>query len=423
MTDLIADIRFAARSLRRSSWFTTLAVVTLGVTIGGTTALFSLVDAVLLRQLPFSEPQQLVEIWGRDSGRTGMRVPGAILESLRATSKTLAVIGTHDPTSGVLETTDGAVEIRGETVSANFLDVFGVPPRAGRGFAVNDERPGAPAVLLVSFAFWRQHLGSNPDAVGRVLYMDNVPYTVIGIVPPEFRTRFVGSEPHFWTPYAGNKSRARERELGYELVARLSSGVTIEEARHEVAAIASAVGVDGWDPRSRRLDLVPLKEEVVGNTAYALTLLMAAVLVVLAIACANLAQLLLARSDGRVTEFATRKAIGARAVQLFRLAIVESLLLSILGGLVGIVLAHWLVPVIRALAPSEIPRIAEASVDGRVMALALGLSAVTGCAFGVVPAVRLSRLSVVDAMKRASASTSEHGGRFRSALVVAQVAA
>jgi putative ABC transport system permease protein len=258
---LLQDMRYALRQLRKAPWFTLLGVTTLGLAIGGTTALFSLVDAVILRQLPFREPQQLVEIWGRDDRRTGMRVPGAVLDALRARSKTLQTIGTHDPTAGVLKTPDGAIDIRGETVSANFVDVFGVSPVAGRGFVADDERPDAPAVMLVSFGFWRQYLGSDPGAVGRTVYLDAVPYTVLGIMPREFRTRFESSGPEFWTVYAGNLSRVRERELGYELVARLSRGVTIEQARREVDAIASGVHVDGWREAGRRIGLVPLKRK------------------------------------------------------------------------------------------------------------------------------------------------------------------
>lgn len=415
-------MRHALRQLRRAPWFTLLGVVTLGVAIGGTTALFSLVDAVVLRRLPFSEPQRLVEIWGQDDRRTGMRVPGAVLDALRTRSRTLQTIGTHDPTAGVLKTNEGAIDIRGETVSANFVDVFGVPPVAGRGFVPDDARPDAPAVMLVSFAFWRQQLGSDPAAVGRVVYLDAVPYTVLGMMPPEFRTTFVGSPPDFWTVYAHNRSRERERDLGYEIVARLARGVTVEQARREVEAIASTVHVDGWRETGRRIGLVPLKEEVVGDRANALTLLMAAVAIVLAIACANLAQLLLARSDHRLTEFATRKALGARPAQLFRLALFESLLLSTAGGLAGIVVAYWLVPLMLTLAPAEIPRIGDASIDGRVMGIACAISLLTGCAFGLAPAVRLARLPVVQAMKRATGAPSKERARFRSILVVTQVA-
>ena len=423
MSELIADLRFAVRVLARSPWFTLFAVLTLGLGIGATTALFSLVDAVVLRDLPYGEPRRLVEIWGRDDRRAGMRVPGAMLEALRSRSKTLQAIGTHDPSAGVFKTSDGAVDIRGETVSANFVDVFGVAPMMGRGFLPDEERPGEAAVMLVSFAFWRQYLGEDPDAVGRAVYLGGVPHTVIGVMPPRFRTRFLNLSPEFWTVHAGNRSRQREREMGYELVARMAPGVTIEQARREVDAISAAVQVNEWRGTGRRIEMVPLKEEVVGNRAYALTLLMVGIGVVLAIACANLAQLLLARSDRRITEFATRKAIGAGSGQLFRLALVESLLLSAAGGAVGVVLAYWGLPMMRALAPSEIPRLADASVDTRVMAAAFVISMLTGCAVGLAPAVRLSRLSVLQAMRPASGIGARSTERFRSALVVTQVAA
>lgn len=423
MTDLLADVRSSARTLTRSPWFAVLSILTLGLGIGGTVALFSLVDAVLLRDLPYSKPRQLVEIWGRDDRRAGMRVPGAILEALRANSRTLQAIGTHDPSGGVLNTPEGAIDIRGETVSANFVDVFGVSPIAGRGFVAADERTDAAAVMLVSFSFWQRYLGGDGQALGRPVSLEGVPYTVIGIMPPTFRTRFVGLSPEFWTVYAGNRSRAREQQSGYEVVARLSDGVTIEQARQEIAAIAGGVQVPGFQNAGRRLDLVPLIEEVVGTRAYALTLLLAGIGVVLAVACANLAQLMLARSDHRLVEFATRKAIGARAVQLFRLALVESLLLSITGGAAGIALAYWLVPAMRALAPSEIPRLAEATIDLRVMAAAFAISMLTGCMFGLAPALRLSRLPVLHAMKRITGSPSKQRARLRSALVVTQVAA
>ena len=419
----LQDVRHAARQLRKAPLFTLLGVVTLGLAIGGTTALFSLVDAVVIRRLPYKEPQQLVEIWGLDQQRSGMRVPGPILEALRARSSTLQAIGTHDPTAGVLQTAESALDIRGETVSSNFVDVFGVRPMAGRGFVSEDERNGALAVMLVSSEFWRQYLGSDPNVVGRSIFLDAVPHTVIGIMPPEFRTRFFGPEPEFWTVYAGNRSRVRERELGYELVARLRPGVTIDQARREIEAIVSGVSVDGWGPAARRIGMVPLKEEVVGNRANALMLLMAAVGIVLAIACANIAQLLLARSDQRLTEFATRKALGASTPQLFRLALFESLLLSVTGGVAGIALAYWLVPVMLALAPTEIPRLTEASVNSRVLMVAFVTSVLTGCAFGLAPALRLSRLSIIHAMKRATGSISKKRSRFRAALVVTQVAA
>jgi putative ABC transport system permease protein len=423
MTDVLADVRSSIRTLRRSPWFAVLSVLTLGLGIGGTVALFSLVDAVLVRDLPYRRPHQLVEIWGRDNARAGMRIPGPVLAALREKSRMLQAIGTHDPSAGVLNRPEESVDIRGETVSSNFVAVFGVPPITGRGFVPEDEQADAPAVMLVSFGFWRHYLGGDASAAGRVVQLDGVPYTVIGIMPAGFETRFLGARPEFWTVYAGSRSREREKELGYEVVARLADGATIDQARQEIAAIAGGVQVPGWRDAGRRIELVPLMEEVVGNRAYALTLLLTGIAVVLAVACANLAQLMLARSDHRMTEFATRKAIGAGTVQLFRLALTESLLLSLAGGVAGVALAYWLVPAMRALAPSEIPRLADATVDLRVLASALAISLLTGCAFGLVPALRLSRLSLLHAMKPSAGPPSRQRARFRSALVVTQVAA
>ena len=324
----------------------------------------------------------------------------------------------------IWRTPGGLVDIRGEAVSANFVDVFGVQPFLGRGFVPQDEQTGAPAVMLVNYSFFRRELRGEADAVGRTLFFDDVPHTVVGIMPPTFATRFDSTvfPTEFWTPYAGSRSREREREMGYELVARLAPGVTIEQSLREIEAIASAVDVPDWRKRRVRLGMVPLKEDVVGNRAYALQLLMAAVVIVLGIACANLAQLLLARSDRRLTEFATRKAVGAGSWSLFRLALCESLLLSVVGGLAGVVLAYWVLPAMLALAPAGIPRLTEATLDGRVLAMAVATSLLTACAFGVAPALRLARLSVTQAMKPASGAAGRRGARFRSALVVVQVA-
>jgi len=254
-------------------------------------------------------------------------------------------------------------------------------------------------------------------------FAHHLPYTVVGIMPAEFRTSFRGPTRGFWTPYVREDLRELERQAGYELVARLSPGMTVEESRREAQAIAASVPVEGWRDGRRRLGMHRLEDEIVRDSAYALQLLLAAVVVVLAIACANLAQLLLARSDRRVSEFAIRKAIGARSVQLFRLALLESLILAVAGGMAGVVLAHWLIPVLLTLAPSEIPRLADSAIDGRVLTVSAGLTVLVGCAFGFAPALRLSRLSVVEAMKRTPGSLPPQSARFRSALVVVQVAA
>lgn len=429
MGGLFRDIRFACRTLARSPWFAGLAVFTLALGIGGTTALFSLVDAVLLRALPYKDADRLVAVWGQNAERTGMRVPTPLMEVLRERSRTLDAITIKNIDGGTVRTPDGHVEVRGEHVSSNFIDVMGIPPLAGRGFLREEGRPGADPVLIISYSLWQQRLRGDPDVIGRTLYLDEapytgdpMPYTVVGIMSPEFRT-YWGSERAYWTPYPSEDRRRREREIGDDLVARLAAGVTLDEARRELRAIGASVDITEWREDGRRLGLSLLKDDIVGDSAYALQLLLAAVAVVLVIVCANLAQLLLARSDRRVAEFATRKAIGAPSWHLFRLTLVESLLLSAAGGAAGVGLAYVVLPLMLALAPAEIPRITEAAVDARVLTVAVGVTLLTGCTCGLAPALRLSRLSVVEAMKRTPGTRLTQRPRFRSALVVGQVAA
>ena len=421
MSSLLLDLRFAFRILTRSRWFSALAVLTLALGIGANTALFSLLDAVLLRALPFRDPDRLVTIWGQDAERGGWRVPIPLTDALRERAATIEAISIHNAVGRELRTPEGPVRVAGQRVSANFVELLGIPPLAGRGFLPEEENPGASAVMVVRFGFWQQHLGGDPEAVGRTAYIDATPHTVVGIMPPEFRD-YLGTRTDYWTPYGEEEIREHERNVGHELWARLAPGVTPEESLRKLEAIAASVDVEQWRKAGRSFGMSRLKDEVVGDSAYALQLLLAAVAVVLMIACANLAQLLLARSDRRVNEFATRKALGAPASQLFRLALVESLLLSVAGGAGGVALAYWLLPAMLALAPTEIPRITEAAIDVRVLAVAVGLTVLTGCAFGFAPALRLARLSVIQAMKRTPGNLSPERARFRSALVVGQVA-
>jgi putative ABC transport system permease protein len=423
MIDLRSECRFVLRGLLRSRGFAALAIVTLALGIGGTTALFSMVDAVLLRALPYQDPDRLVEIWGQQGERTGMRVPGPILDALRERSSTLAAIALHGPSSAVWRTDQESITLRGDHVSANFLDVLGVTPLLGRGFARDEDRAGAPAVTLISFSLWQQYLGGDPAVAGRSIDFDGTAYTIIGVMPADFRTQFRGPVHDFWTTHVDERTRLFELEDGYELIARLSPDATIDQARREVRSIAAGVQLDDWGDEGRQLGMVRLIDEVVRDSAYVLQLLLAAVIAVLAIACANLAQLMLARSDRRISEFATRKAIGASPGQLFRLALSESLMLSLAGGAAGILLAYWLVPVLVSLAPTEIPRLVDASIDVRVLLVALILAVVTGCVFGAAPALRLARLPVVDAIRRGGTRSAPRRARFHAGLLVAQVTA
>ena len=342
---------------------------------------------------------------------------------MQSRSHRLQSIAIHGPVGGVLHTADGPVDIRGDHVSANFLDVLGVPPLLGRGFLPGEDRAGAAPVLLVTHSFWQRHLGGDSTAVGRVLYLDDVAFTVIGVMPPSFRTQFSDVvKQDYWTNYVQERTRQFELEEGYELIGRLAAGVKLAAARKELLTISASTQVPAWSGSERRLGMVPLKSEVVRDRARALKLMLGAVAIVLLVVCSNLALLLLARSDNRVSEFATRKAIGAATRQLFRLALTESLLLALAGGAAGVALAYSVLPLMLALAPGEIPRISESAVNVRALAVALACTLLTGCAFGLAPALRLARTSLVQAMKRAPGRATQSDW-FRSVLVGGQVAA
>jgi putative ABC transport system permease protein len=423
MSGLGSDLRYALRTLVKAPGFTSVAVLTLALGIGANTTLFSMLDAVLFRPLPFHESDKVVEIWGRDNERRGMRVPEAIVEAIREKSATIETVAIHGPDGGALRTNEGPVRVFGRHVSANYLNVLGVQPFIGRGFLPQDDDPGAPAVAVVSYSFWQTRLARDSQAIGRAIHINDLPYTVVGIMPANFQTSFGRHGDDFWTPHVREAVRRFEREIGHELIARLSPGISIDEARRELQAIATSVDVTEWRERGRSLDVVSKKNEIVRDSSQALQLLLMAVAVVLMIACANLALLSLARADRRAAEFATRKAVGAPSSQLFRLALAESLAISTAGVGAGVALSYWLLPAALAFAPSEIPRISESVIDGRVLSVALALGVLTTCAFGMAPALRLSRLSVVETMKGLRGTPSQRSARLRTALVVGQVAA
>lgn len=422
MTSLVLDLRIAIRALWKSRAVSTLIVSMLALGLGSTTALFSAVDAVWLKGLPFGEPERLVEIFGQEGERTSMRVPGVIVDALRQRARTLEAITVHAPLRATLRTREGAVALVGERVSARFLEVVHVSPVAGRGFRVDDEQPGAAAVVVVAHGFWQRYLGGDPTRIGEAVSLNDEPHIVIGVMPPSFRTAFRGPEKEYWTPKPSTALRDLEEGTGYELIARLRPGATIDEARREVQAIAVSVGDEPWRTQRRLVGVHGLRDEIVRDSAQSLQVLLAAAVVLLALMCANLAQLLLARSDRRARDFAVRKALGAGAIRLFRLAFLESLLLSVAGGLAGLVLAIGLLPALVALAPSEIPRLADARLDIRVVAASLVLTLLTGGLFGLMPALRLARQSGLSTLHEMRPTASTRRVRTRTVLVVVQVA-
>ena len=404
MAGLWHDVRRAVRGLSASPGFALVAVATLALAIGGTTAVFSVVDAVLLRSLPFDDPDRIVTVRLRDSQY--QRVTQAALDAWRARSATVESLTAYGLRTGELIGAPVPARLSGEIVSASFFDVMGVRPRFGRAFRPGEDEPGADPVVVLSHRAWQGALQGDPEILGKSLLIDDTSYTVVGIAPPRFHGPLERDHKDFWTCYPDPNTIERWERSGYSVFARLRPGVTPEQARRELSSLAAL------EPSApSEVEIQPIYDQITGDVRGTLAVFMGAVLAVLLIGCLNLAQLQLARAERRTGEFAARKALGASAGRLFRQALVESLALSLLGGALGVLLAFWLAPVLVASAPGSFPRLEQTSVDPRALGFALLLTVSSGCLFGSAPAWRLARTSVSRALARRGLAAAGAGRR------------
>ena len=427
------DVRCAARRLRRSPGFTVTTVLILAVGIGATTAIFSLVDAVLLRPLPFPASDRLVWLSQQDHS-----VPGIIPESLsypdyfdwRAQNHTLEGIASFADGTATMELNGESRRLEVETVSANFFAVLRVAPMLGRDFRWDDEKPGNRAVML-SYAFWQEEFGSAKEIVGRWIRMDGHNYTVAGVMPREFGFPLETPSPALWKSLADDADgkNPATQQRGFDMlgtVGRLRSGVTVAEARADLSVIAGNLARQYPDNNKQYNSALvePELEHMTGDTRPALRVLFGAVFLVLLLVCANLAGLQLARGSRRSAEFALRTAIGATRGAILRQLMLESMLLSVGGGAMGIALAYGLIGAMLKFLPVEIPRMHGAGIDGNVLIFVVVASLLTGLLFGAFPAWRLSRSAPASALREGSRSVaggqSQH--RLHNGLVVAQTA-
>jgi predicted permease len=425
MDTLFADVRYALRLLRKSPGFTAVAIATLALGIGGNTAIFSTVDAVLIRALPYADPDRIVMIW-EDASAIGFPkntpAPGNYSDWARLNRSFTAVAATRG--SSVSLTGDGSPEqLIGRAVTPSFFDVLGVRPIAGRVFTTDEDRAGTK-VVLISYGLWQRRYGGDRGVVGRRLRMNDTSYDVVGVLPRGFVFR--NREIDYWIPTSFSPQTAALRDSHYlNVVARLAPGVTIDAARDDVARITEGIRRQFPDSsRSLRSTVVPIKEELVGDTRIELLVLMAAAAAVLLIACANLASLMLSRAVGRRGELAVRAALGATRSRLVRQMLVEATIFSLAGGMLGLLLAPAGVGVMAQITPLGFPAQPASVLDLRLLAFALGLSIATGIAFSLLPAVQAARASLRDAVQQGARSTVGGRGRLtRDALVVMQVAA
>ena len=415
-------IRQTIRLLLKSPGFTLASIIALALGIGANTAIFSLVNTVLLRPLPYKDPSRLVILWQHPPSGGVNNLSAADFQDWRERSRSFEQIFAFTGASFNFTGGDRPEQLIGLQVSSTFFSTLGVAPALGRGFLSEEEKSGMNHVAILSDELWQRRFGGDPRLIGNTIPINQQNFTVVGVMPPGFH--FWASEEELWTPLTLDPDRSSRNYYYLVAVARLKSNVTLEQTRAELTSIARQLALEypktnqGWGA-----SVVPLRDELTGTVRLPLLLLFGAVAFVLLIACANVANLLLVRAAGRRKEFAIRSALGAGRVDIVRRLLSESLTLAAAGGLLGILVARWSIAALLALNPAGIPRLHEVAIDWNVLLFALVVSLLTGILFGLAPAGRISQLDVNDALKEGSRGASEgkRGNRTRDALVVAEV--
>src|SRR5262245_40130958 len=420
------DLRYGARMLLKNPGFTLIAVLTLALGIGANTAIFSVINGVLLSALPYPQPEQLAMVWC-DNRRQG--IPDDITSypnfvDWRDRNKTFQGMAGMTSDTYNLTGTGETEEIRAATVSINFFQLIGVNPILGRVFTTEEEQPGRDKVVVLSHSLWQRRFGGDPGILNKTISLSDEPYVVVGIMPPGFQ---FPENTEMWGPLAPDEGmRSDKARFGFFLpvVGRLKPGVTRAQAQADLDVVASQIEKQFPDMAGYGVNVVPVLENTVGPIRRALIILFVAVLFVLLIACANVANLLLARATVRQREVAVRAAMGAGRWRIVRQLLTESMLLAILGGALGILLAWWALRLLVDLSPANIPRLENIRLDGRVLWFTLALSLLTGMIFGLAPSLQTSHLKLSEALKEGSRTGA--GGlraqRIRGVFIVAEVA-
>ncbi len=424
MNTFLADLRYAARLLAQSPAFTAIAVLTLALGIGANTALFSVVNGVLLNPLAYPHSDQLVAIYESVAGLDSAPIEYPNFQDWQRDSRSFASMAAYRNEDYNFIGNGEGERLSGYMISAGFFDTLGVIPVLGRTFRVDDDQLGAAPVVVLSGGFWKRKFGSSPDIIGKPITLNGTAYTIVGVIPDSFR--FYGNMRDVYTPvgqWRDPSFRDRRISVSARAFGRLTRGVTLAQAQAEMDEIARnlAVAYPQADA-GHTIKLVSMKEDLVGNVEPLLFVLLAAVGFLMLIACANVANLLLARSIARSREFAIRSALGASHARMIRQLLTESVLLSAVGGAVGLLLA-WLGTrtLLRAL-PAALPRASEVSLDPKVLFFTLLLSLFTGVVFGLAPALKATRINLQEVMKQSGRGSSGFRHRLQGTFVAVEMA-
>ena len=434
METLIKDIRYGIRGLAKRPGFTAIAIITLALGIGANSAIFSVVNATLLRPLPFKDPDRIVMVWGYipKFAHTTDKLPsssGNYLSLIKET-QTFQHLAAFRQWSWQLTHSGEPEQLQGVRVSTNFFEALGASTALGQAFTPEQDREGAAPVAIISNRLWQREFGADKNVVGKTLTLNGRTATAVGVMPRDFE--FPGganlipglqfaTKNDIWMPLAmTEQERKNQGSLNLALLGRLKPGISINQAENELRSIETSLplGTIGYT-----VNLVPLQKQMVGNIQRLLLVLLGTVAFVLLIACANVANLLLARASSRQKEMAIRGALGAGRLRIIRQLLTESMLLSSLGGLLGFLVASWGTPLLVSFIPEKVPRIHEIKVDLRVLGFALAISILTGIVFGLAPALQASRIDLNESLKESARGTT--GGlrqnRLRAFLIVTEV--